>query len=130
VRKSVQAGSYRTELLCHTKSLPNAKRFIDIGNGTLIHDMAGFRVSGNGPHGDYFMERKADTLYSCHIEYEYLGKYGDCIDLNTLSDTFYIFPHGEDFSVTKMALATEELYAYWQARRKNGTSHIVCESLQ
>ena len=50
------------------------------------------------------------SLYSCHIEYEYLGKFGDCVDLNTLEDTWYIYPHGKDFSVTKMALATEEMY--------------------
>jgi hypothetical protein len=35
---------------------------------------------------------------------------GDCVDLNTLDDTWYVYPHGRDFSVTKMALATEELY--------------------
>ena len=50
------------------------------------------------------------SLYSCHIEYEYLGKFGDCVDLNTLEDTWYIYPHGKDFSVTKMTLATEEMY--------------------
>lgn len=31
-------------------------------------------------------------------------------DLNTHDDTFYIYPDGNEFSVTKMALATEELY--------------------
>ena len=47
-----------------------------------------------------------------HIEYEYLGKYGDCVDLNTLTDTWYTYPDPEkcEFAVTKMALATEELY--------------------
>ncbi len=49
-------------------------------------------------------------MYSCHIEYNYLGKHGDCIDINTLADTYYIYPEGNDFSVTKIALATEELY--------------------
>ena len=32
------------------------------------------------------------------------------MDLNTLEDTWYIYPHDCEFSVTKMALATEELY--------------------
>ncbi|HPJ21779.1 MAG TPA: hypothetical protein PLH18_05435, partial [Clostridia bacterium] len=50
------------------------------------------------------------SMYSCHIEYNYLGKHGDCIDLNTLTDTYYIYPKINDFSVTKMALATEELF--------------------
>ena len=36
--------------------------------------------------------------------------YLNCVDLNTLEDTWYIYPHDCAFSVTKMALATEELY--------------------
>jgi hypothetical protein len=55
-------------------------------------------------------QRAVPSLYSCHIEYDYLGKHGDCVDLNTLTDTWYIYPHDCAFSVTKIALATEELY--------------------
>jgi len=117
VRKEVEAGTYRAELPCHVNSLPNAKKYIPIGKGTLVHDMNGFRVSGSGKYGDFFLERAANDLYSCHIEYEYLGKYGDCIDLNTLDDTFYIYPEGRDFAVTKMALATEELFDYEKRKR-------------
>ena len=43
-------------------------------------------------------------------KYNYLHKYGDCIDLNTLDDTFYIFPHAKEYAVIKIALATEETY--------------------
>jgi len=32
------------------------------------------------------------------------------VDLNNNDDTFYLFPEGDDFSVTKLSLATEELY--------------------
>jgi hypothetical protein len=59
----------------------------------------------------------AQNQYSCHIEYEYLGKYGDCIDLNTPTDTYYIYPEDCEFSVTKIALATEELFDYAQRRQ-------------
>jgi hypothetical protein len=34
--------------------------------------------------------------------------------LNTLDDTWYTYPQGVPFSVTKMALATEELYFAWR----------------
>jgi hypothetical protein len=40
------------------------------------------------------------------------------VDLNTLEDTWYIYPHDCDFAVTKMALATEELY--FKHRRDTG----------
>ena len=118
VRAEVESGTYTSgELEVHVSSLPNADRFIDIGTGTMTHDMNGFRVKVTDNDGTVReMEKSVPSLYSCHIEYEYLGKYGDCVDLNTLEDTWYVYPHGERFAVTKMALATEELFALY---RKN-----------
>ena len=88
---------------------------IRLGQGSLVHDMDGFHVSGTDVDGDPFeMRLQVPSLYSCHIEYEYLGKHGDCVDLNTLKDTWYIYPENEKFSVTKMALATEELFFAWR----------------
>ena len=112
VRKEVEAGTYSSgPLPVSVNSLPNAKRFLSLGEGTMVHDMNGFAVRGTTPEGEPFeMIKSVPSLYSCHIEYEYLGKFGDCVDLNTLDDTWYIYPHDCDFSVTKMALATEELY--------------------
>lgn len=112
VRKEVVAGTYSSGLLpVRVDTLPNAKRFIPLGEGTMVHDMNGFTVRGTDKDGDPFeMIKPVSSLYSCHIEYEYLGKHGDCVDLNTLEDTWYIYPHDCRFSVTKMALATEELY--------------------
>ncbi len=122
VKSEVEAGTYSTgELPVRVDSLPNAKKYIPIGEGTMIHDMNGFRVKVTDPDGDvHEMEKNVPSLYSCHIEYEYLGKFGDCVDLNTLKDTWYIYPDPKkcEFAVTKMALATEELYAdYWRRSR-------------
>lgn len=114
VRKEIEDGTYTSGVLpVHVDSLPNAKKYIRIGNGTLVHDMKGFRVQCQDKDGDeHKMIKEVPSLYSCHIEYEYLGKYGDCVDLNTLQDTWYVYPEcdSSEFSVTKMALATEELY--------------------
>ncbi|MBQ3956948.1 MAG: 1-acyl-sn-glycerol-3-phosphate acyltransferase [Clostridia bacterium] len=120
VRAEVESGTYSSgELRVAVDTLPNAKRFIRLGEGTMTHDMDGFTVRGTDVDGDPFEMRKpVPSLYSCHIEYDYLGKHGDCVDLNTLEDTWYIYPEGEDFSVTKMALATEELY--FAFRREKG----------
>ncbi len=113
VRNEVRNGTYSSgELPVTVMSLPK-DRFINLGSGTLIHDMNGFRVNGTDFDGDPFeMIKPVPSMYSCHIEYDYLGKYGDNVDLNTLEDTFYIHPTcpEEEYSVTKMALATEELY--------------------
>lgn len=123
VKREVAEGTYSSgELKVKVDTLPNAKRFIRLGEGTLVHDMNGFTVRGTDVEGDPFeMIKTVPSLYSCHIEYEYLGKFGDCVDLNTLEDTWYIYPDPskENFAVTKMALATEELYfAYRKAQGK------------
>lgn len=112
VRKEVRENRYSSGLLnVRVDSLPNAKKFINLGNGTLIHDMNGFTVKVKSPDNkEYEMIKDVPSMYSCHIEYQYLFKHGDCIDLNTLTDTWYIYPEGNSFAVTKMALATEELY--------------------
>lgn len=120
VRKEVADGVYASgELPVTVESLPNAKGYIRLGHGTMTHGMDGFKVSVTAEDGSvYTMEKDVPSLYSCHIEYEYLFKHGDCVDLNTLTDTWYVYPHDCKFSVTKMALATEELY--YDYRRKAG----------
>ena len=118
VRKEIEAGTYSSgDLPVHVDSLPNSKGYIRLGNGTMRHDMDGFHVYGTDVDGDPFDKRwEVPSLYSVHIEYEYLGKFGDCVDLNTLEDTWYVYPENQDFSVTKMALATEELYYAYRRR--------------
>lgn len=113
VRKEVEDETYSITLNVSVESLPNAKKFIPLGNGTMTHNMNGFEVNIVDKDGDaHSMVKPVNSMYSCHIEYQYLFKHGDCVDLNTLNDTWYIYPEGEDFAVTKMALATEELYRH------------------
>ena len=122
VRKEVREGRYSSgNLMVRVMSLPNAKRFIDFGYGYMRHDMNGFKVTLDKQFSDEPVEmiKPVSSLYSCHIEYEYLGKYGDLVDLNTLEDTWYIHPVEGKFSVTKMALATEELYMALQETKKS-----------
>ena len=131
VRAEVEAGTYTTgELPVEVRSLPNSKKFIPLGKGTMVHDMTGFHVVIKDLLGkEHTMEIPVPSAYSVHIEYNYLGKWGDCVDLNTLTDTWYTYPKvpgcvppGTKLSgvniprcaVTKMALATEELYFHWR----------------
>ncbi len=118
VRKEIEAGTYGTTLQAQTDALPNAARYIDIGDSTLTHNMRGFTLTGICEGREYCIRLDARSLYSVHIEYDYLGKKGDCVDLNTINDTFYVYPKGSDFSVTKMSLATEELYKYYRNQEK------------
>ena len=121
VRSEVRDGTYRFEAEVQVDALPNARGYIDLGEAVLTHDSGGFCLKGHydggkvSPAEDYEVRIAVPEIYSCHIEYDYLGKKGDCVDLNTAEDTLYIYPKGRDFSVTKIALATEELYEfYWE----------------
>ena len=112
VRREVEDGTYHFECETHVDILPK-DRYIPIGKAHLVHNMDGFTLTGVHVGKLYEVRWSSKELYSCHIEYEYLGKYGDCVDLNTISDTFYIYPENCLFSVTKFALATEELYQHF-----------------
>jgi len=119
VKREVAEGRYSTGVMpCRVMTLPNSKGFIDLGKGTVIHDMDGFRVETTKDGHTYTMKKSVPSMYSVHIEYEYLFKYGDRIDLSTLEDTWYVGPYDCSFSLTKIALATEELYL--DHKRKEG----------
>ena len=82
VRKEVMDGTYSFTCKARVDALPNSKGYMDLGEAVLTHDMNGFRLKGSYKGEDYEQEWPVRSLYSCHIEYEYLGKYGDCVDLN------------------------------------------------
>lgn len=111
VRAEIEAGTYEFKCEAHVNDMPK-DRYIPFGKAELTHNMQGFTLRGNYNGEPYEIKWDPRSLYSCHIEYEYLGKYGDCVDLNTLQDTFYIYPENCDFSVTKISLATEEMWKY------------------
>ena len=112
VRKEVEENRYFFRSNAYVRMLPKSKGFIDFGEAVLTHDMDGFKLEGVHDGTTYTLDIPAQSVYSCHIEYDY-GKYKqDCVDLNTLNDSFWVFPEGKDFSVTKISLATEELFNY------------------
>jgi len=110
VRREVEAGAYSFEAEVRVESLPNAKRFITFPEpGHLTHNSDGFTLTGVYEGEPFELRWSPQALYSCHIEYDYMGR-GDCIDLNTNDDTLYLFPAGDNFAITKISLATEELH--------------------
>ena len=118
VRKQILAGTYRFEDDVYVDSLPNANGYIRLGTGKLIHDLQGFHLSGNFDGEDFRLEKEPLSMYSAHIEYDYLGKGADCIDLSTLSDTYYLYPVNQKNVVTKLHFGTEELYKIVNQQRK------------
>ena len=116
VRREIEAGTYHFQSKAIVYSLPDAKGFINLGTATLIHSMKGFLLKGSHNSIPYELTWSPQALYSCHIEYNY-RKRGECIDLNTNHETLYIYPQTKEFSVTKISLATEELYKMTQIQK-------------
>jgi len=115
VRKEVKTGTYEFASKVRVESLPNARGFVTFKDaGYLTHSLSGFRLTGSYEGEEYDLSWQPQSSQSCHVEFNYKGR-GDCIDLNTVDDTFYLFPEGENFSVAKIALATEEIYRFTKA---------------
>lgn len=115
VRREIEAGTYQFQSEAEVYSLPDSSGFINFGKGTLVHNMNGFQLKGRHRNTPFELIWKPNTLYSCHIEYNYRNR-GDCVDLNTKNDTLYIYPQSKRCSVTKISLATEELYKLTQLK--------------
>jgi hypothetical protein len=117
VRKQIEEGKYFFKDQVMVDSLPNAKGFIRLGEATLTHSMEGFVLERTPDDDDSFrLEKKALSLYSLHIEFDYMGK-GDCLDLSTLEDTFYLYPLTKKNVVIKLQFAVEEIYKIKEAER-------------
>lgn len=109
VRQQIIDGKYDLDLEVDVDSLPNSSGFYRIGRGRLRHNQDGFVLTCRSGERDLELRKGVLENYSVHIEYDYFGK-GDCIDLSTLDDTYYMFPTQARDIVTKIHFATEEMY--------------------
>jgi ribosomal protein S27AE len=111
VDEEVKSGAYRFEDTVRVEHLQSsAKGFVPIGTGKLVHDENGFYLSGTMDDGNYLtIHRPVDTMYSCHIEYDFKGK-GDAIDLPTYDDTYFVYPLTAKNHLTKIHFAVEALH--------------------
>ena len=118
VAQEVASGTYAVDTPVRIESLPNTKGFVTFDEpGRLIHDMDGFKLTGTYGGEPFALDWPVASLIACHVEYNY-KKRGDCVDLSTMDDSFYLFPQNADVCVTKLALATEELYRGYSRAKK------------
>jgi len=111
VHRALLAGAYHLEMRVRIESLPNAKNFIDLGEGVLQHNGAGFSLTFTdyGQTREQVLHIPPVTMPSVHTEYDYRGK-GQCITLSTADNTYFIYPLEAGFNATKIQFATEGLY--------------------
>ena len=113
VRRQVYDGTYSFEDKVDVYSLPRCMKFEHLGDAVLTHTIKdGFKIEGNYRGSDYLVHRTAESMYGVHIEYDYCYlRPEDCIDISTEKDSFYCYPEKQNV-VTKLSLATEEIYKY------------------
>ncbi len=118
VRKEVRGGTYRFEDEVTVHTLPNAKRFYDQGKGKLVQTAEGtfLECTAYGEKTSLFWS--AAELESVHVEYDYPYRkdkykkniFGDCVDISTPQESYWLHPVNLRDQLTKLSFATEEIH--------------------
>jgi len=111
VKDEVRNGAYETITHVYIDALPNSSGFYRLGVGKLVHNHQGFHLVAKLKDKRFELKKPVLTKYGVHIEYDYFGK-GDCLNLSTSKDTYYLFPVNQDVPITKYHFAVEELYKH------------------
>ena len=115
VRAALENGSYRLDTDVSIGMMVDHKALYMVGDGRLIHDENGFRLTGEDGL-DYSQSPVAGhTLYSDYYFYEI----GDMIGIGDNEFSYFCFPK-RNVSVAKARLAVEELYKMKKKQRVRG----------
>ena len=107
VRRELMEGVYRLDVPVDIRMLVDQKCVYSVGGGRLVHDRAGFRLTGCDGKLEYRQAPGASySLYADYLWYEI----GDVICIGDVDTLYYCFPKGDGDVVAKTRLATEELY--------------------
>ena len=124
VKAQIARGEYSFSDEVEVFSMPRCWKFEKLGKAKLTHTIdGGFVLEGEYRGEKYHIHRTPLQTNSLHIEYDYCYlKPLDCVDISTENDSFYCYPETAKNVVTKLAFATEELYARAMAKKKEGAA--------
>lgn len=125
VRNEIINGAYKVSMPVRIEALPNADGFIKLGEGLVTHDKGGFRFCFKEDGENKSLCITPIQMTSLHTEYNYRNKWGECITLSTLDNTYFLYPLSDKISVTKLQLATEELYLLAKYNKLNNVKTAV-----
>ena len=113
VRKEVQSGAYHFEDDVRVEDYYSSKvGCIPVGDAHVVHDQNGFTITGVIDGQETTIHKAVSDMYSVHVEYDFL-KRGDAFDIATDKTTYFMFLKNAKNYLTKMHLATEELYDFY-----------------
>ena len=107
VRKELEDGTYCLDIPVRIRLLVDTKSIYDVGEGRLVHNTDGFRLTGCNGRLDY--RQSPASSYSLYADY-YWYEIGDMICIGDSSILYYCFPETAGDFAAKTRLAAEELY--------------------
>lgn len=113
VKEEIISGKYNFEDDVEVYTLPNTNKIHYLGKAKVTHDaINGYILQGHYRNEDYCMIRKPLAANSIQVEYDHVHiKPFDCFVINTEDDTYFIYPSKKNV-ITKLAIATEEIYKF------------------
>ena len=121
VRKELEDGTYRLETDVRIGIMVDYKAIYMVGNGKLIHDAEGFRLTGC--NGQLSYSQGPLSCYGLYADY-YWYELGDVICIGDQDVLYYCFPQGCGDVVAKTRLATEELYKLKKRRPAKNLTQV------
>lgn len=109
VKKEILSGAYEFRHAVNVNLLQSSKGFYEVGTALLVHNEAGFTITGTSFGEDFVIKQEPLENYSVHVEYNYFGR-GHGISFSKGNDTYYMFGNAKTYLVTKAHFAVEELY--------------------
>jgi 1-acyl-sn-glycerol-3-phosphate acyltransferase len=115
VKEEIERGEYQLDIDVDIYMMVDYKAMYRVGEGHLLHDAEGFRLTGCNGALDY--AQPPLTSYSINADY-YFYEIGDMISIGNRRHLFYCFPKNTQAIVAKAKMATEEMYRIARAKRR------------
>ena len=115
VKGEIERGEYQLDVDVDIYMMVDYKAMYRVGEGHLLHDAEGFRLTGCNGALDY--AQPPLTSYSINADY-YFYEIGDMISIGNRRHLFYCFPKNTQAIVAKAKMATEEMYRIARAKRR------------
>ena len=109
VRKEIEDGTYFYEDDVSILMMKDTYNLYDLGDGHLIHDIDGFKLTGSDGKLNFKLDSK--TSYSICSDF-YWYEIDDIVCIGDNKQLFFLFPKTKKDVVAKLRLATEEIYKY------------------
>ena len=114
VRQEILDGTYKLDCPVKIAMQVDYKAIYMVGEGRLVHDNGGFRLTGCDGKLDY--AQKPQACFSLYADY-YWYEIADCVCIGDKQVHYFCFPQREGVSVAKLRLATEEMYKLYKSRQ-------------